>query len=819
MRRKLFCALIIVGLSFLFGCGGDNDSFRVDALAGPDQNVTTGSLVTLDGSSSYSSEGDTLTYSWSFTSLPVGSSATLSDQSVVNPTFTADLDGVYVLDLVVNDGTIDSIADSVTITAASGNSAPVANAGGDQSITTGATVTLIGSGSSDADLDTLTYSWSITSAPATSTAALSDATIVNPTFDADLDGSYVLQLIVNDGTVDGTPDTVIITAAIGNAAPVADAGADQNVNTGATVTLDGSGSSDADLDTLAYTWNLTSAPTGSGAALSDTTIVNPTFDADLDGSYVLQLIVNDGTVDSTPDTVVITATALTTNAVPVANAGAAQNVSTTSTVTLDGSGSLDADQDPLSYLWSMVSGPDMANLPTLSDTTIVNPTFDADLDGSYVIRLIVNDGTVDSAPDTVTITAATASTTSGLLDSSFGSGGVAIYDVLRASHGHSITLDSAGNSYVAGSGPNTNPTITRSSMYVWKYDSAGVLDNSFSGDGIVTYDNPIGTNGAAKGYGIALDSAGNIYVTGESADLNVNNFSLNRYFMAIWKFLPSGARDYTFGTSGVVLVSGTVGGRTDRGYAIALDSTDNIYVVGASGYVAGASASSMVVWKYDNSGAPDTSFGTDGIVVHNDATGGGITLDNADNIYVTGSTGYMTIWKYDSDGTLDTSFGTAGIVVHNNANATGGMGKDITLDNAGNIYVSGYSTQIAIFNYDMVVWKYKSDGTLDDSFATVGFVTYDNGSHDQGDGIVLDSAANIYVTGYNRNTTDDMVILKYDSGGALDSSFGTGGVVVYDGGGTAPGGGDKGHGIALDSANGIYVAGESSYDMAIWKYK
>ncbi len=598
-----------------------------------------------------------------------------------------------------------------------------------------------------------------------------------------------------------------------NTAPVADAGADQNVSTTSTVTLDGSGSTDADFYPLAYRWSMTSVPTGSTATLSDATIVDPTFDADLDGSYVLQLIVNDGTDDSTADTVTITATAPTANAVPVADAGPAQNVTTASTVTLDGSGSSDADLDTLTYLWSITSTPATSGA-TLSDTTVVNPTFDADLDGSYVLQLIVNDGTVDSTPATVTITATTASTTSGIPDITFDGDGVAIYNGLRNSRGNSLALDSAGNSYVAGSGPNTNPTFTRASMYVWKYDSAGVLDNTFSGDGIVTYDNPIGSNGTALGHGIALDSAGNIYVTGESVDLNVNNFSLNRYSMAIWKYLPSGARDTTFGTTGVVLISGTVGGRRDRGYAIALDSTDNIYVVGVSGYVAGVSANSMVVWKYDSSGAPDTSFGTNGVVVHDSAAGQGITLDNADNIYVTGSTGYMTIWKYDSDGTLDTSFGTTGIAVHNNANAAGGEGKDITLDNAGNIYVSGYSTQTAIVNYDMVVWKYKSDGTLDPSFATVGFVTYDNGSHDRGDGIVLDNAANIYVTGYNRNTNDDMVILKYDSGGALDGSFGTGGVVVYDGGST-----DYGRSIALDSANGIYVAGESNPDMAIWKYK
>jgi uncharacterized delta-60 repeat protein len=621
MKKNLFYAVIIIGLLFLPGCSdSDSDNYILEANAGPDQNVTTGSVVLLDGSDSYNSSGARMTYSWTFDSLPVGSSATISDQSAVDPTFTADIDGSYDLSLVVNGTDVDA----VTITASSVNSAPVANAGVDQNVSTGSTVTLNGSGSSDADLDALTYSWSMTSAPATSTATLSDSTVVNPTFDADLDGSYVLQLIVNDGTVDGTPDTVVITAS-------------------------------------------------------------------------------------------------------------------------------------------------------------------------------------------------TESTTSGILDSSFGSGGVAIYSPGNGS-GSSITLDNAGNSYVTGAGPNTNPTITRSSMYVWKYDSAGVLDNTFSSDGIVTYDNPNGSDSAAFGSGIALDSAGNVYVTGSSADIN-STPTLSRYSMAVWKYKPDGTRDTTFGTNGVILNIGTVSGRTDRGYAIALDSSDNLYVVGASGYVAGVSASSMVVWKYDSSGAPDTSFGNNGIVVQNDATGQGITLDNADNIYVTGSTGYMTIWKYDSGGTLDTSFGTTGIVVHNNANARSGDGKDIALDNAGNIYVSGYSNQIAISNYDMVLWKYRSDGTLDLSFATAGFVTYDNGGHDQGDGIVLDNAANIYVTGYNRNTTDDMVILKYDSGGALDASFGTGGVVVYDGGGTRPGGGDKGHSITLDSANGIYVAGSSSYDMAIWKYK
>ena len=92
-----------------------------------------------------------------------------------------------------------------------GTHKPVANAGPDNTALVTNLVTLDGSLSSDVDGDPLTYAWSITSKPALSAAVLSDATVVNPTFTADKPGSYVLQLIVNDGTVDSAPDTVTIT--------------------------------------------------------------------------------------------------------------------------------------------------------------------------------------------------------------------------------------------------------------------------------------------------------------------------------------------------------------------------------------------------------------------------------------------------------------------------------------------------------------------------------------------------------------------------------------------------------------------------------
>jgi hypothetical protein len=364
--------------------------------------VVPGATITLDASKS---TGQSLTYRWSLSSLPAGSSAKLEITNAMQPTFVADLAGTYVVTLIVNDGKLNSSPAIITITAAAINLPPTGNAGANQNIITGTTATLDASASSDPNRDPLTYNWQLVSRPTDSSATLIKANEVKPTFVADKAGTYVAQLQVNDGKAISELSYVTINAQTTNSAPVAAVGLNQYVTIGSTVTLDGTASSDANRDPLTYLWSITSSPPGSNARLTNATTAKPTFVADQTGSYVFSFRVNDGQLDSELAYVTIYASAV--NLPPVASAGNNQNLLTGTTVTLDASASSDANLDLLYYSWAFVSKPPSSNA-RLSDTTSAKPTFQVDVGGSYVASLIVSDGKLSSSTAYTTVTAANA---------------------------------------------------------------------------------------------------------------------------------------------------------------------------------------------------------------------------------------------------------------------------------------------------------------------------------------------------------------------------------------------------------------------------
>jgi hypothetical protein len=275
------------------------------ANAGPDQADKSLGDVQLDGSGSYDVDGNEITYSWTIEDEPYMGAAELSNPSAVRPVLTIYEYGSYTIELIVNDGLVDSAPDPVVISTHE-NLPPMANAGGDQTVYSYNQVCLDGSGSSDPNGDEITYSWSFESRPDGSEAELDNPNDVDPCFVPDIEGDYVAQLVVNDGRLDSDPDTVTIGVEV-NVRPIAEAGPDQTVLVGEPANLDGNGSNDPDGDEINCTWSIISKPDTSAAYLDNPTGLTTFFVPDKAGDYVVQLIVRDEEYDSEPDTLVVTA--------------------------------------------------------------------------------------------------------------------------------------------------------------------------------------------------------------------------------------------------------------------------------------------------------------------------------------------------------------------------------------------------------------------------------------------------------------------------------------------------------------------------------
>jgi hypothetical protein len=196
--------------------GPGSGNYAPTASAGPDQTVTIGWRVQIDGGSSYDAQSLPLTYSWTITSKPPASTSLLVSTSSVTSSFIADVSGTYVISLVVSNGSSSSNPDSVSITtSAAGNWDLNADAGMDQYILAGptATVGLDGSGSWAPWWQApFTYTWSFASMPDGSNAQIFDPSSATPSFIADMEGTYELNLWISNATGNSRPDTVVVLA-------------------------------------------------------------------------------------------------------------------------------------------------------------------------------------------------------------------------------------------------------------------------------------------------------------------------------------------------------------------------------------------------------------------------------------------------------------------------------------------------------------------------------------------------------------------------------------------------------------------------------
>ncbi|MCZ6690688.1 MAG: hypothetical protein O7H41_13930 [Planctomycetota bacterium] len=360
-------------------------------------------------------------------------------------------------------------------------------------------------------------------------------------------------------------------------------------------------------------------------------------------------------------------------------------------------------------------------------------------------------------------------------------------------------------------------------------DSSGLLDPTLNGQGWVVHGDVAGPDATDSGFGITLDAAGRILVTGFSND----DAGIGVDGMVVWRCVEDGTLDTSFNGQGWVLFSGALNGFLDRGRDIVVDGLGRIVVTGTSDWY-------MALWRYNEDGTLDTTFNGQGWVLHDNAAGGnlrdegfGVALDSGGRIVVAGDGSSMgsfdmAVWRYNDDGTLDTTFNGQGWVVHHDAAGGDGddHGRDLGIDTSGRILVAGFSTGLG--GLDMALWRFNPDGSFDTTFNGQGWVTHDGAaggaSTDLGLGLALDGLGRILVTGWSvgASTFQDAVVWRYDDDGTLDATFnGQGWVVHHDAAGG--GGNDRGLAVALDAVGRVVVVGRSGQvlpdtDMVVWRY-
>ena len=335
------------------------------AAAGPDQYVAPGAAVLLDGGGSADPDGAIVAYSWELgDGSPAGTTRTV--------THVYPAAGVYLVTLRVTDNMGATATDSAYVVVGGGpaNAPPAAEAGPNRSASVGASITLDGTASADSDGSVTAYAWDF------GDGASGSGSMVSHAWSAA--GSYLVKLTVTDnrGATDEDFTMVVVSdPTSGNAAPSAEAGPNRNATVGTAITLDGSGSSDADGTIASYAWDFGDGSSGAGSSASHAWAAA--------GNYLVKLAVTDDKGATGEDlTLVVVGDPTSGNAPPRAEAGPNRSAAAGTAITLDGSGSSDADGTIASYAWDFGDGSSGAASSASHAWSVA---------GSYLVKLTVTD--------------------------------------------------------------------------------------------------------------------------------------------------------------------------------------------------------------------------------------------------------------------------------------------------------------------------------------------------------------------------------------------------------------------------------------------
>jgi len=314
--------------------------------------------------------------------------------------------------------------------------------------------------------------------------------------------------------------------------------------------------------------------------------------------------------------------------------------------------------------------------------------------------------------------------------------------------GRSVSIDSTGNVYVAGtSNDGTNYILLA------KYDSSGSLQ----------WQRKIRQNASSSGR-VSVDGSGNVYVVGIA-----NNGTSN--YAALLKYDTSGSLQWQRKLSHASTSTFTPNG-------MAVDSSSNVYVIGTYD-----TSTYSVVAKYNSSGTIQWQrrFNVGAVT----QSGYGVSVDSSLNVYTVGNNAGFSINKYNSSGAIQWQ---------RVLDSSNGDGRAVTVDSSDNIYVVGKGDSSA----KILLAKYNTSGVIQWQRTLID-ATY-SGSY--GNAITTDSSGNIYITGILQDSASLVytIVAKYNSSGTIQWQR-----KIF-----TPGVSSNGFGIKADSSGNVYSVGQSN---------
>jgi len=353
---------------------------------------------------------------------------------------------------------------------------------------------------------------------------------------------------------------------------------------------------------------------------------------------------------------------------------------------------------------------------------------------------------------------------SGMLDPAFGNAGIVLAgDATKFEGAKSVAVQEDGRIVVAGSIDGL--------WSVTRYLSNGEIDSTWGTDGVISNPDP-GNYHSGVPTAIAIQQDGKILVGG-----------LNASYFVVWRYLPEGIPDSSFGTSGYV--NFTCGYGQDMVTSMKLDAENNILIAGISWNDIGTLGyyGHTVLARLHPDGGMDTTFGVNGMVMTEFGYGEsadqpecGIQSDG--KIILSGKTKNgslisIAVRRFLSDGSLDITFGNNGTTI---TDVTGydEFSLGLAIQDDDKILVVGASINYCLDFKGSILIRYTSDGILDNTFNSVGYILalqYDSGIARS---VALQADQKILVA-KSINGGKMFIIERWETDGSPDNTFGDAG--------------------------------------------